>query len=777
MAADPQDPILSGMNPAEIDAVFRQSAGAKSRSAVPQAANEEPSIEDFNPLSVDKAFRQAAAQPATPKVKSIFKRAISGAEDVLRTAGQGAAAAADIPFETIPALIETTTYPAARALGQTPEQAQRTAGRVAGTAASYFAQPFGKAFGVTETPGYKGMGFAEFVAKYADKGANWISQQTGAPAEDVKNVMAQLGFVAGGPAGEVAGAAGRAVGGALKREAGYVAGAARDAVSGFKADRAVKENKIPTEMQAQFDAQRSMGAAQAQPNPWKTVFSGAEEVKGEYPKIRSATISKPRNVAEQQAVRELLTDVLGDNVGALREGVVTGDIGKLKDEYHLLKRPEDSPEGAVMKSQIAKEQEALTNYGRQRIEATGADPLLQNAEERGSRIYDLFTGETDSIRGWLNQQKNELYADARDKVGSNPVTGNNIGDTIKDDVFTATAEATKNKELVSGVEKLINLAKTKGFKDKGRIIQPNTIDAWEFVRQRLNTLRNETNKGLIKDLNGAIDLDIAEAAGGDFLPRARRLHEIEKTIFGEKGIKRAFSKLSENGVETGVPFEKIPQHLNSLPVGEWKHIVDTAEMLARGKFVDPIGNKKGQPRFTLDIPPEVQQNAKRALAEIRGSLAREAFEKGASTENWNARAYNEILNARGPKISYGFPLDQQQAFHRLNLAGQLMPAKFEYEGAAIQTARESRVQKGLELARKAAQVGVPAAGAGAGAFIGTAFEAPGFGAGLGAIASQQLKSSVEGAMAAKAAQNMTKRMQEQFQKGRTPINQMIPPQQ
>jgi deoxyribose-phosphate aldolase len=64
----------------------------------------------------------------------------------------------------------------------------------------YTAQPFGKAAGITESPYYKGEALnrlAAFVGEYADRGADFISQQTGVPKSDVQNMMETLGIGVG----------------------------------------------------------------------------------------------------------------------------------------------------------------------------------------------------------------------------------------------------------------------------------------------------------------------------------------------------------------------------------------------------------------------------------------------------------------------------------------------------------------------------------------------------------------------------------------------------
>jgi hypothetical protein len=86
------------------------------------------------------------------------------------------------------------TYAGARATGQSPEEAAKTKE----TVTSAIDRPFGKAFGVTETPEYKGEAsqrLMQFIGENVDKGADWISKQTGMPKADVQYYM-ELGMTA-----------------------------------------------------------------------------------------------------------------------------------------------------------------------------------------------------------------------------------------------------------------------------------------------------------------------------------------------------------------------------------------------------------------------------------------------------------------------------------------------------------------------------------------------------------------------------------------------------
>ena len=113
----------------------------------------------------------------------------------LAQVGQGMAALGDV---TIGGVLPMAGY-VAQAVTRpftTPQKAEQ----IGQTISSAVAQPFGKAFGVTETAGYKGEALSSlmgFVGENASKGADWISKKTGLPVEDVNHMMTSLGLYGG----------------------------------------------------------------------------------------------------------------------------------------------------------------------------------------------------------------------------------------------------------------------------------------------------------------------------------------------------------------------------------------------------------------------------------------------------------------------------------------------------------------------------------------------------------------------------------------------------
>lgn len=161
-----------------------------------------PPVAPLTPQQAQSQFaqipHQAGSAPPTPQPlpqapqSNAVQRAIAPVASFLDVTLGGVA----------PGIIAPVTYAGSRAFGATPEQATQSSQ----ASAAPFVDPFGKTLGVSELPQYKteaARQLVEFVGKYASKGAEYISQQTGYPVADIENMMGTL--VAGG--GTVAGRA------------------------------------------------------------------------------------------------------------------------------------------------------------------------------------------------------------------------------------------------------------------------------------------------------------------------------------------------------------------------------------------------------------------------------------------------------------------------------------------------------------------------------------------------------------------------------------------
>jgi len=138
----------------------------------------------MNPDAINAAVTDAFGEK--PKQGKVASKVTS----VLR----GSAALADTIYGVVPGVAGMATYAGARAVGQSPEEAAATQAKVTGA----IEKPFGKAFGVTETPEYKGEASQQlmnFIGENVGKGAEWISKQTGMPKAEVEYYM-NLGMTA-----------------------------------------------------------------------------------------------------------------------------------------------------------------------------------------------------------------------------------------------------------------------------------------------------------------------------------------------------------------------------------------------------------------------------------------------------------------------------------------------------------------------------------------------------------------------------------------------------
>jgi hypothetical protein len=171
--------------------------------------------------------------------------------------GQGLAALGDVTVgSVIPAAVGAVTYAGSRAIGKTPEQAQALEQNVVGS----IDKPFGKAFGVTETAGYKGEAVSQlmdFVGQNVNKGAEWISKQTGLPVSDVQNMIGTLAVGATPATAKAVGGELKMVGQAVKQGAEKVTQPIGEMAAQFKEKLPnIRMEKAPAE------TMKGMGAAE-----------------------------------------------------------------------------------------------------------------------------------------------------------------------------------------------------------------------------------------------------------------------------------------------------------------------------------------------------------------------------------------------------------------------------------------------------------------------------------------------------------------------------------
>jgi hypothetical protein len=681
--------------------------------------------------------------PVAAKVAGIANKYLQAKQNL----GERVAGGIDTLYGIVPATYGAAVQALART-AQTPEQAAQTGQ----AAAASIDKPLGKALGITGKETYQQPlgGITQPIAEQVNKMFNvlgmtpeQISEKTGMPAADIRN-MVTIGSMA--------------VPQAIKQVAPVVKQAGQTIAKPIQeaaAELQVVKPLSKAEAQAQFEARKapegSAGAAAATTNPFAGQITGEETVRGQFPQVKLSKTPNDVPVSEQRLRSQIVQEVAPE--GGVRPGVVTGNENTLRTEYTKAKL--GTPEGEVYKQKIANEQAALSKFAEDRVNATGASTRLINDEQRGTTINDVFHGQSPmdelptSITGYLNQAKKQVYDSAFQKVGNNQINTTHIDDLLKDPQWAAGLKIKGVEGVQSAAQEYLNLAKTVGFKDANGVLHPpGSVAAYDSVRKAMNADWTPQNARAIQKVNQAIDQDIASVADPALYKLGDKIHQVEKTILGSKGIKTLFGETDVNGVVTSsTALEKIPTKLNNLPKDQWRHIRDTLSELENGRV-------RGAPEGMPPVPQELRQAAAAARAEIDGALAREVQSAGASKMGeWNQNSANKVMNSVvGQKILETFPPDEVRKFHVLNYAGHLMPGIHGYEGAALQARRVGMIEGNL------GKLGT-GAGAAIGGFVG---EAPG--AALGAFVGGQAGVKASERMAAKAASREALKAQSELQK-------------
>ena len=151
-------------------------------------------LEQAPTVNLPPGFQLEAAPAAPASVAPAPAPAAPAPATAAQQFGRSAASLADIAVGIVPGLVGQAAYPFYRTT-MPDEQAEAAAAAVL----PGLQQPFGRAFGVTETPEYKGeqtRQILEFISANIHKGIKWLSEKTGMAEADVANMTASLSLAA-----------------------------------------------------------------------------------------------------------------------------------------------------------------------------------------------------------------------------------------------------------------------------------------------------------------------------------------------------------------------------------------------------------------------------------------------------------------------------------------------------------------------------------------------------------------------------------------------------
>lgn len=455
----------------------------------------------FDMKNLDKqAYQVATGQVQTPKGTSAVSRL-----------GQGLAALGDVTVGgIIPSVAGAATYAGARAIGRTPEQAAQLEQQVV----SATDKPFGKAFGVTQTAGYKGEALnqlMDFVGQNVNKGAEWISKQTGLPVSDVQNMIGTLA-VGATPA------TARAVGGELKMVGQAVKQGAEKVTQPIGEMAAQFKEKLPSIRmeKAPVETMKGMGAAE----------------------VDAARLRQERG-------NQLLIP-MGDD---MTKSMITRNPADVMFERETAKSPEY---GGPLQEKYAYLNDKLQRNLQAEVDQTGAQMVGMDAPEFGKVVSDTIA----NYRNARYQEVSNAYKAAQEAgETAQPVSYKSITDLIAKETQNRPTKKAQNP-LYSIVEEELKANDPNGT---GMI----SVNAMEDIRKLINEEADPTKKGSIrlgKQIKGEID-KATENAGGDLYKEARAKNRAFEAEFEDQGIIRDINRLKKGTSDRVVPLENLADKL------------------------------------------------------------------------------------------------------------------------------------------------------------------------------------------------------------------------
>ena len=326
---------------------------------------------------------------------------------------------------------------------------------------------------------------ANNVFSLIPKAGEWMGEKalstTGSPlAATIANTGTQAAIQAAGAAltGKVAGAIGRGISGETEA-----------VPPSMDQGRGTQPVAGPSEVVA-APAERQVlggGAAVASGNPYPELSGQVNATRGgDFPQVKLSQGSGDVALPEQAVRSDIAGQILGEGSDRVRPGVVTGNEDTLRTEAALAKAANPTPQGLLLRDKMAEEQRGLTSYAANLVDRTGAAPTLINNEMRGDLANSTLYG-PESLRSFVDSQKQSIYDEAAQRQGPNPVQLPSLEKAINSPQLASSLKIKNLGNFLPGVSELINQFKTNGFENPdGTLIPPNTVAAAKELHKALN---------------------------------------------------------------------------------------------------------------------------------------------------------------------------------------------------------------------------------------------------------------------------------------------------
>jgi hypothetical protein len=373
-----------------------------------------------------------------------------------------------------------------------------------------------------------------------------------------------------------------------------------------------------------------------------------------------------------------------------RKSAVTGDLKNAATDFQTSKL--DTEGGNYLSRVFETERAALEDYSGRILADTGGTPGMGQTEilQRGQNIVTPL----DDLKRYFDDGISSLYKAADERAQGVPIQTPKTGALLKDDSeFLGTVEG---ESLLKGVR-----ARMRSLQmiDPDGAMMPVNVQTAERFKQYLNNQWTPRTSRLIRQLKDSIDDDVTAAAGEDIYAAARGLRASRARILDDpKGIARIMDAEGPEGINRAVAIEKIPDTITTMPVAQFKHIVQTLR----------------------NVPEDIAPAAAGALSEIKSQFANKIHEVGSrQATQWNAKGVSQYLNTNSARMNALFTPEEMKQFATLNDAGHILRFPSSYPGAAVQAHNIAKtgVARGIEGALTS---GGAAAGAIFGDFTGAA---------------------------------------------------------
>jgi len=495
-----------------------------------------------------------APQPAAPKTE--YK--VGSMADL----GKGIVSMADVAAGGLTGLVGQGSYAIQRAMGVSPEEAQKSVAEFV----EKRTDPFGRALGISNDPAYKAEAtrrLTNFIGENVGKGAAWIAEKTGIPVGDVENMIGSLGLLPIPGVAKVSQKVGAATYGAEQAIRDQFAAkpaaprvepgigpkppaltptAEADLKAGFEARQAQRrgEREAATAKEQAFQdlanapslreaqARGTLGAGLAQP------IGGAGATPGS---VGAAAVDTPRARAEKAA--NLPVPITIDRAQATRNPTDVKFAGVAAKTPHLAEQVFEH-----YADQNAKVQQNMQAG----IEATGTQSQGISPTDFGQRVKTYVQGIKDA-----------RMADIRNQYAAAEAAGELAQPVSYQPVLDLIAKETGGRPTVASLNPLYKILEEEFAVNDPTGSRTIGVRQLEDVRQLINDQTDWTDKrqkALSTKVKRLID-GITENAGGDIYKQARRERAQWSNDFENQSTVRSINEVKKGTTDQAVPTEKI----------------------------------------------------------------------------------------------------------------------------------------------------------------------------------------------------------------------------